>query len=124
MENLCPNCPEGVRGLCCHINIPMDNHNIVLDHVHCPMLDKKTRLCSDFENRKEYAPWCLHGENMFGKGGLPKGCLYLIDHPEREPDPKVQILTLPFKQQQKLVGLYNIYNNIPFEEYIKIGLAK
>lgn len=124
MENLCPNCPDGTRGICCHINVPMDGHNIVLDHVHCPRLDKKTQLCSDYENRKKFAPWCLHGENMFGKGGLPKDCLYLKDNPEKEPNPKVRILDLPFHEQQKLVGLYNVYNNVPFKVYVELGLEK
>ena len=61
---------------------------------------------------------------MFGKGGLPKGCLYLKEHPEKEPNPKVHILDLPFTEQQKLVGLYNVYNNVPFKVYVEVGLEK
>lgn len=122
MKDLCLKCPE--RGLCCHINIPIGGFNIVLEHVHCPFLDPETKLCSDYENRTKIAPWCLHGNGMFGKGGLPKECLYLKDHPELEPNPKVKIrdilpLLSPFRQQE-LVGIYNILNNTPFQDYIEM----
>lgn len=128
MEDLCLDCPNEIRGLCCHINVPIAGHNIVLEHVHCPFLDKETKLCSDYENRKQIAPWCLHGEGMFGKGGLPKGCLYLKNHPEKEKKPKVKISyvlsLLPFNKQGSIVGIYNILNNTPFEEFVKIGLKQ
>lgn len=128
MEDLCLDCPDQIRGLCCHINIPFGEFNIVLEHVHCPFLDKETKLCSDYENRQQIASWCLHGEGMFGKGGLPRGCLYLKDHPEKEPNPKVKIRDilplLSFNQQGLIVGKYNILNNVPFEEYVKLGLKQ
>ena len=127
-KNLCEKCPDEVRGLCCHINIPIGSFNIVMEHVHCPFLDEKTRLCSDYKNRKTLAPWCLHGEEMFGKGGLPEGCLYLKDHPEKEPHPKQKIRDilplLKHHEQLELVGKYNTFNNIPFQKYVDWGLEQ
>lgn len=121
ITNLCIDCPDGVRGLCCHVNIPIEGYNIVLDHVYCSMLDPKTQFCSDYKNRKQYKPWCLHGENMFNRGGLPKGCLYLIGHPEREANPKISIFEVidngDPKKVPEIIGKYNQYNNVPFEVY-------
>lgn len=128
MKNLCIECADGIRGLCCCINVPIGSFNIVMENVSCPFLDKDTMFCSDYEGRKQLAPWCLHGENMFGHGGLPKDCLYLKDHPEKEPKPKVKIRdvlsSLPFYQQQELVAKYNFFNNVDFKKYIEWGLAK
>jgi len=128
MENLCKKCPDGIRGLCCCVNVPIGSFNLVMENVPCPFLDLETMFCSDYENRKQLAPWCLHGENMFGKGGLPKGCLHLKDHPEKEPHPKIKIRdilsSLPFYQQQELVAKYNFFNNINFKKYMEWGLAK
>lgn len=126
MEDLCQKCEDSIRGLCCHINVPIGEFNIVMEHVHCPMLDEKTQLCSNYKSRKKYAPWCLHGEEMFGKGGLPKECLYLKGHPEKEPHPKIKIRdilpNLPFHKQQELVGKYNFFNNVGFMKYVEWGL--
>jgi len=98
--------------------------NVILDNVICPFLNKETKLCSDYENRIRIAPWCLNGKDMIGKGGLPKGCLYLKEYSEREPNPKVKIQDvleqLTPRQQQILVAQYNILNNIPFEKYIDL----
>ena len=126
MEELCEKCPDGVRGMCCHVNIPIGEFNITLENVHCPFLNTETMLCSDYANRKTLAPWCLHGENMFGKGGLPKGCLYLKDCPEKEPHPKQMIKDilpqLPHHKQLELVGKYNFFNNVLFKVYVDWGL--
>lgn len=85
------------------------------------MLDPETQFCKDYKNRKRYKPWCLHGENMFNKGGLPKGCLYLKGHPEREANPKISIFEVIDNEDPKkvagIVGVYNQYNNIPFEVF-------
>jgi hypothetical protein len=64
---------------------------VFLPNQTCPLLDKDTKQCTDYEHRFNKVPYCLHGKSMFRKGGLPKGCLYLIGHPEREPNPKVDI---------------------------------
>ena len=124
--SICLKCDDSIRGMCCHVNVPIGEFNIVLEHVHCPFLDLDTMVCSDYENRKQLAPWCLHGENMFGKGGLPKGCLHLKEHPEKEPHPKIKIREilpqLPLHKQQQLVATYNCFNNVPFQKYVEFGL--
>lgn len=85
-------------------------------------------LCSDYENRKKMAPWCLHGKGMFGKGALPKECLYLTKDSKKEPNPKVKIRDilhlLPHHQQLELVGKYNFFNNVNFKKYLEWGLEK
>lgn len=122
MENLCLKCPDSTRGICCNIAFPIGGFNIVLENVVCPYFDKETKLCIDYENRLEIAPWCLNGDEMFNKGGLPKECLYLKGHPERELNPKVKIRSILYllspQKQQKLVAIYNALNNTPFMDYI------
>ena len=43
-------------------------------------------------------------------------------------NPKVKIRDilplLPSNQQKTMVGKYNILNNVPFEEYVKLGLKQ
>ena len=122
IKNLCLECPDDVRGLCCCINLVIEEYNILLDNVSCPFLDLKTMKCKDYKNRKKNASWCLKGEEIFNKGALPEGCLYLKDHPERENNPKQRITNiikdLSIKESQHIVNLYNLYNNIPFMNYV------
>ena len=124
IENLCLKCPDQIRGLCCNINIPIEGFNIILENVVCPFFNKETKLCSDYKNREEIAPWCLNGKEKFNKGALPKECLYLKGHSERELNPKIKIRDilhrLSQQRQQKLVYIYNILNNIPFEKYAEL----
>lgn len=119
-------CPDSVRGICCNIAFPIGEFNIILENVVCPFFDKEKKLCSDYENRLKIAPWCLPENQMFGKGGLPKGCLYLKNHPEKEPKPKVKIRDiLPQfspQEQQRLVALYNFLNNIPFMDFVSMTI--
>lgn len=113
-----------MRGTCCCLNFPFEGHNILLDNVKCINLDPATGLCKDYKNRDTY-PWCLE---EYGNGNLPKGCLLLKEHPELEPNPKVVVTevinTLPREKQLQLVGLYNYYNNIPFEWYLNYLIKK
>lgn len=84
-------------------------------------LETKTNKCMVYDNREKIAPWCLKGKDMFNKGGLPEGCLYLKENPELEKIPKVHIKDilkdLPRHEQLEIVGKYNHYNNIPFKTY-------
>lgn len=127
-KDLCLLCPDGIRGTCCFMNIPIGSFNIMLENVPCPYLDLEKMFCSDFEHRHQLAPWCLDKEHMFGKGGLPKGCLYLKQHPEKEPHPKEKIQeilpNLPHHQQLELVGKYNFFNNVDFMKYIEWSRSK
>jgi len=121
--NLCIKCSKKIRGLCCCINLPINGFNLILENVSCHYLDLSTMKCSVYDNRKKVASWCLKGRKLFGHGALPEGCLYLEDHPEREPNPKRLIKdvlendNLSQKEQMILVGIYNTYNNIPFSDY-------
>lgn len=112
MKNLCNKCPDKTRGLCCFYNIEIEGHNLILLNQHCEYLDLKTMLCKDYEHRTKIYPYCLHGDNMFNKGGLPKGCLYLVDHPEREENPKIDIREIINTLKPQNVMEYNIWNNV------------
>lgn len=126
MGTLCSECPPEVKGTCCNIHIPIGSFNILLEHVVCPYLDSKTKECTIYEDRLKLAPWCLPEAEMFGKGGLPEGCLYIKEHPEKEPNPKQRIQkilpTLSKREQAHLVGIYNLFNNIPFMDYTKFTI--
>ena len=105
-------CP--VRGKCCHVALPIREHQVILEHVACPHLDMVSGFCKDYENRDKY-PWCLTEKDMFKDGGLPKGCLYLKKYPEREIKSAEFILDviegMELEAQQEIVGIYNHYNN-------------
>lgn len=122
IKNLCLECSKEIRGLCCCLNMVIGKYNIVLDNVCCPFLDLKTMKCKDYKNRRKNASWCLNEKEMFNLGALPKGCVYLKNHPERESNPKQKITDiikdLPLKEAQPIVDLYNFYNNIPFMNYV------
>ena len=112
IEKLCNKCPDGIRGLCCFYNIEIEGFNLILSNQHCPYLNLETMKCKDYEYRTEIYPYCLHGDKMFNNGGLPKGCLYLKGHPEREKNPKIDIRDIVYKLSPKGIMEYNIWNNI------------
>jgi len=124
MNNLCGKCPEYTRGLCCHMNIHIGKFNVILENVPCNYLDLDTMKCTVYDKRKEIASWCLKGKELFGKGALPKECLYLLENPTLESNPKrlikeiLETEDLTQKEKMVLVGMYNTFNNIPFNSYI------
>jgi uncharacterized cysteine cluster protein YcgN (CxxCxxCC family) len=119
MGSLCAVCPDGIRGLCCHIAMPIDGFNVILDHVVCPNLNLETKKCKVYDTRLENH-WCLPDEEMFNKGGLPEGCLYLKEHPEDNPKISIQkiIEIVPMSPRlHMIVAQYNIANNVDFMAY-------
>lgn len=84
--NLCFECP--VRGRCCYLSSVIHGYNVIIETQPCKLLDVQTGLCKDYENR---LPHCKIGENIFGNGCLPKECLYLREHPEKELNPKIDV---------------------------------
>ena len=68
--------------------------------------------CKDYKHRSQINPYCLHGKKMFNNGGLPKGCLYLKDHPELEKNPKIDIREVANKISPQGIMKYNIWNNV------------
>lgn len=111
-KNICKKCPEGIRGLCCYYNIVIEGYNLILLNQPCKYLDLKTMRCKDFKHRTQINPYCLHGKEMFNKGCLPKGCLYLKDHPEREKNPKIDIHEVIDKLSPQSIMKWNVWNNI------------
>jgi uncharacterized cysteine cluster protein YcgN (CxxCxxCC family) len=109
-ENLCLECP--VRGKCCYLSISLGDFNIILDFQPCTHLDTNTGLCKDYE--KSYnVSWCNHGTNIFNKGALPEGCLYLKKYPNKDQKrkPKVNIRDVIHKLNRKQIMEYNFLNN-------------
>ena len=110
-KNLCENCPDGVRGFCCFYNVIIEGFNLILSNQHCKYLDTKTMKCKDYENRVKIQPYCLEND-MFNKGALPKGCLYIKGHPEREENPKVDIKEVVYELSTQSIMEYNVWNNV------------
>ena len=148
-DEFCLDCPDEVRGRCCHmggkigifsdmiekemnVRFPFSNRtkntNLCLEHVICPNLNPETKLCTIYETRLKEAHWCISGDKLFGNGALPEGCLYLKEHPEREPYPKMNFKKIKIKlrhnEKAALVELINMFNNIPFLEYTKTVTMK
>lgn len=112
MKNLCLQCPREIRGLCCHISIPLEGFNVILDHVACPLL--KNGKCTNYKQRVN-VPYCIHNEKIYDYDCLPEGCLYLKG--KKPKNPKVQIKSIIDKVSVRSIGMYNLYNNIPFKVY-------
>lgn len=115
-KNLCDRC-RYIRGLCCFYNVELKGKddqifNVILSNQHCKFLDTKTMNCTVYEHRYERQPICLPIEKSYNTGGLPKGCLYLKGHPERESNPKVEIRTIIENLSTKNIMEYNVWNNI------------
>lgn len=104
-------CPKKIQGKCCYFSCLLEGFNIILDKQPCKYLDTKTNLCSDYENRFNVS-WCLKGRDMFNQGGLPKGCLYLKNHPERESNPKITFESVKKKLTPESVQLYDFTNSL------------
>lgn len=118
-RELCSDCPEDIKGYCCYLNVRLGDYNVILENQPCPFLDLKTKLCTVYGEREEKAPHCLEVEMTIGKGGLPKGCLYLKGNEHREPYPKVLIKSIIDKLLPEHIGIFNMVNNIPFEKFVQ-----
>ena len=105
-------CP--VRGRCCFFSVMIEGYNVILDNQPCEFLDLETGLCSDYENRKKNFEYCMNISEIKGRGGLPKGCLYLKEDPTLELHPKENIKDLmnEGKISQQGLMMYNLFNNI------------
>lgn len=112
IKNLCNNCPDEIRGLCCFYNIIIEGHNVILRNQHCKYLDLETKKCKVYKERFKKQPNCLQRDKMYNTGCLPEGCLYLKDHPEREENPKIDIRKVINKISPKGIAEYNFWNNI------------
>ena len=123
-EKICGECPTGVRGYCCYLNAVLGGHNVILENQPCPNLNMVTKLCGVFDNRAEMAPHCHNAEDVIGKGGLPKGCLYLKGREHLEPHPKVFIKDVIDDLKPIHIGIFNTVNNIPFEAFAEINKIK
>ena len=111
-KNLCKDCPKEVKGKCCFYNIELEGYNIILRNQPCKYLNLKTMECSDYEHRLQINPYCHHSGDMYNFGGLPKGCLYLKDHPELEENPKIDISEVINKITPQSIMEYNVWNNV------------
>jgi len=110
-KNLCDKC-HYIRGLCCFYNTILEGYNVILSNQPCKFLDTKTMNCTVYEHRYERQPLCLSIEKSYNTGGLPKGCLYLKGHPEREENPKVEIRQIIENLSRQSIMEYNIWNNV------------
>ena len=100
-ENLCFNCPEEIRGICCYFLTEIEGHLIYLSNHPCKYLNLNTRKCSIYEKRHEINPNCLTLKEMYIKGTLPKNCPYVINDPIYQKRKDTVILTLPFNMSNK-----------------------
>ncbi len=108
MSDECLKCP--VRGACCYLSIPLEGFNVILSNKPCKYLDTKTGLCNTYEERNKVA-YCKQGEDGFGCGGLPRGCLLAKDDiPEFF---KVDAKSIADKLTPQGLMTYNLMNNHP-----------
>ena len=103
-ENLCVNCPEEIRGICCNYSGWLEGYWIYLPNHPCQYLNLNTKKCSIYEKRKEINPNCLTLKEMDILGTLPKNCPYVINDSIYQKRNTV-LSTLPF----------NVSNRIKFE---------
>ncbi len=84
-ESLCDGC-----GKCCLIKIEWEEDNqIDYTNLRCRLLDDKTCLCKDYENRKQHVPDCVKlTPRKLGKiNWLPPSCGYRLVHEGKDlPD--------------------------------------
>jgi len=108
-ENLCLKCP--VQGRCCYHSIMIEGYNIILDHQPCELLDIETKLCKNFEKRKEIFDYCKDTFES-NTGAFPKECLYLKAGKIHEKYPKLNIKDIANKLTPMGLMIYNLLNNI------------
>lgn len=120
-ENLCVNCPDEIRGICCYYLAWIGDYYIYLPNHPCKFFNPDTRKCSIYEKRHEINPNCLTLKEMYVKGTLPKNCPYVINDSMYQKR-NTAILTLPFSvsnsikfefsklnsQQHSEIGCYDI----------------
>jgi len=94
--------------------------NLILENQPCPNLDLKTKLCTIYDERFEKAPHCFTIEDSIGKGGLPKGCLYLKGREHLEEHPKIFVKEVIDQLKPIHVAIFNTVNNITFESFAQL----
>ena len=117
-ENLCVNCPEEIRGICCNYLAWIEGHLIYLPNHPCKYLNLDTRKCSIYEKRHEINPNCLTLKEMYIKGTLPKNCPYIINDSTYQKRKDIALLALPFNISDKGKFEFSKLNN---QEHSEIG---
>lgn len=67
-------------GACCCVKMRLDGE-VVTTPFLCPHLDEVTRLCTIFERRFEFNPFCITVEQGIELGIYPGTCPYVHDVP-------------------------------------------
>ena len=119
LKNLCLDCPEDIRGKCCHVSAYIGKYNIILNNVACPYLNPFTGECAVYDHRDKKPKWCVRDKKMFNRGCLPEGCLYLLEDPTREKNPRQQYKDLIHVLTDNEKFTYHGMNDKPFEFYLK-----
>jgi len=107
--NLCLKC--SVQGRCCFYSVLIEGYNIILDFQPCEFLDLETKLCKNFDERKEIFEYCKDTTDS-NSGAFPKECLFLKENPKLESNPKVDVRGVADKLTPKGLMMYNVLNNI------------
>lgn len=117
-ENLCVDCPEEIRGICCYYSTKIEGHSIYLLNHPCKHFNPDTRKCSIYEKRHEINPNCLTLKEMYVKGTLPKNCPYVVNDSTYQKRKDIANLTLPFNVSDKGKLEFSKLNN---QEHSEIG---
>ena len=110
-ENLCINCSDEIKGICCYYLTWLEGHLIYLPNHPCKYLNLNTRKCSIYEKRHEINPNCLTLKEMYIKGTLLKNCPYVINDSKYQKREDTAILTLPFNISDKTKFEFSQLNN-------------
>lgn len=114
-NNLCLNCPDEIRGLCCYFSCKFSNgENYILTNHPCKFLEKAR--CTIYEKRHDINKNCLTREEMIICGTIPKQCLYVKENESYQNRNDVRIVKIPSNLSPELKREYELQNNKPHGE--------
>lgn len=106
-ENLCDNCPDNVKGLCCYSAIAIEGYNIILKNHPCKHLDLKTKKCLIYNERFSKRRECLTAIEGLTLAALPEGCLYIKKYGNNNTPFKINYIPENISDRAKRVIEYH-----------------
>lgn len=128
MKNLCLQCPDKLRGKCCHFSYDaytddMKKRNVLFKNQICPFLNIKTGECKEYENRFIKNPYCDTVKTGVKLGGFIEGCAYLsklkkfISVPPKRLETPDDVRTVDIRMMQYL-------DSMPQKQFLEMFYPK
>ena len=114
-KNLCLQCPDDIKGICCCFPFPMGEFVVALTNQYCEHYNPETKRCKKYANRKKAFKHCTGIKEGIKNSGLPLGCLYLKgkEHLIKKPKMKFEDIVDKLKNPAGAINIYNAINNHP-----------